>query len=212
MIVGRSCLLAISTLTSEINFYTRLMKIKDPVTGEPVFKTFQVELVCKKCKEENKGHDCPHMLHLVPRWQSSQKHERIKLVMQVRRGTPCMVCLIPCRRFDLWFCMDEQDRPDLIQSELAGLAFDSLQQAFRTKDIESMISAEPMAPKVLEPIYMFVDPAAGGPSSDYCMLCITRTRGIVSVSFLSLRIQIEGHSLPNQVRAVADLVLQPLWD
>lgn len=156
MIVGRSCLLAISTLTSEINFYTRLMRIKDPSTGESVFKTFQVELVCKKCKEEGKGHDCSHMLHLVPRWQSSQKHEKIKLVMQ--------------------------DRPDLIQSELAGLAFDSLQQAFRPKDIDAMMSMQPLPARIQEPIFMFIDPAAGGPSSDYCILCITRYRGQVTVS------------------------------
>lgn len=76
------------------------------------------------------------MLHLVPRWQSSQKHERMKLVMQ--------------------------DRPDLIQSELAGLAFDSLQQAFRPADIELMMRTEPMPVKMLEPIFIFIDPAAGG--------------------------------------------------
>lgn len=156
LIVGRSCLLAISTLTSEINFYTRLMRIKDRVTGEPVFKTFQVELVCQKCKDAGKGHNCQHMLHLVPRWQSSQKHEKMKLVMQ--------------------------DRPDLIQSELAGLAFDSLQQAFRPADIELMMRTEAMKAKLLEPIFIFIDPAAGGPTSDYCILSITRDRGMITVS------------------------------
>ncbi len=35
-----------------------------------------------------------------------------------------------------------QDRPDLIQSELAGLAFDSLQQAFAVADIERMFAQE----------------------------------------------------------------------
>ena len=33
-------------------------------------------------------------------------------------------------------CENVADRPDLIQSELAGLAFDALQQCFRTTDIE----------------------------------------------------------------------------
>lgn len=132
------------------------MRIKDRVTGEPVFKTFQVELVCQKCKEAGKGHDCQHMLHLVPRWQSSQKHERMKLVMQ--------------------------DRPDLIQSELAGLAFDSLQQAFRPADIEVMMITEAMKAQITEPIFIFIDPAAGGPSSDYCILSLTRNRGMITVS------------------------------
>lgn len=42
------------------------------------------------------------MLHLVPRWQSSDRHVKLKTIMQ--------------------------DRPDLIESELSGLAFDSNQQ------------------------------------------------------------------------------------
>ena len=33
---------------------------------------------------------------------------------------------------------------DLIQSELAGLAFDSLQQVFRKVDIQNMFEMEPM--------------------------------------------------------------------
>lgn len=62
--------------------------------------TDQVFLICII-----KATDCKHMLHLVPSWQSSEKHIRLKKVME--------------------------DRPDLIASELSGLAFDSLQQCFR---------------------------------------------------------------------------------
>ncbi len=40
----------------------------------------------------------------------------------------------------VFFCA--QDRPDLIKSELAGLAFDSLQQVFRKIDIDTMFSAQ----------------------------------------------------------------------
>jgi hypothetical protein len=50
MIVGRTSLLAISTLTSSINFYTRLIKMHDKITGKPMFCTTQVELACEKCK------------------------------------------------------------------------------------------------------------------------------------------------------------------
>lgn len=32
MLIGRTSLLAISTLTSEINFYSRLIKMKDTLT------------------------------------------------------------------------------------------------------------------------------------------------------------------------------------
>lgn len=103
-------LIGISTLTSEINFYTRLFKIRDAVTGAPIFLSISVELACQNCKDTGKSAECKHLLHLVPRWQSSSRHERLKTIMS--------------------------DRPDLIQSELAGLAFDALQQCFRAADIE----------------------------------------------------------------------------
>ena len=56
--VGTASLVAISTLTSEINFYTRLIKMRDPSTGRPLFTTRCIELVCEKCKEDGKTVDC----------------------------------------------------------------------------------------------------------------------------------------------------------
>ena len=64
MLIGRTSLLAISTLTSEINFYTRLIKMKDPTTLQPMFSTFCVELACQDCKDKGKQVDCKHLLHL----------------------------------------------------------------------------------------------------------------------------------------------------
>ena len=55
------------------------------------------------------------------------------------------------------------DRPDLIQSELAGLAFDSAQSIFRSKDIDEMFSQEPFKSVVSEDVYVVIDPAGGGP-------------------------------------------------
>jgi hypothetical protein len=92
---------------------------------------------------------------LVPRWQSSERHIRLKTIMQ--------------------------DRPDLIESELSGLAFDSLQCVFRPKDIASMYEQPPLPPTLSETIYIMVDPAAGGPQSDYAFISFTRMKGMVQV-------------------------------
>ena len=78
-----------------------------------------------------------------------------------------------------------QDRPDLIQSELAGLAFDSLQQAFAAADIERMFSQECPEQCFGQPIFTVVDPAAGGPQSEYAVLVDPRaaskiTQGITT--------------------------------
>jgi len=160
--VGNASLVAISTLTSEINFYTRLIKMVDPSTDRPLFVCRCIELCCAACKEEGKTAECNHLLHLVPSWQSEERHRKLKIMMQ--------------------------DRPDLIQSELAGLAFDSLQQIFRKVDINNMFSQKPLPLTQNSTVWIVVDPAAGGPSSDYAIVSIVRQKGIVTVSELDILI------------------------
>ena len=154
--IGSASLVAISTLTSEINFYTRLIQMVDPATERPLFAIRCIELCCDRCKEEGKQAECVHMLHLVPMWQSEERHRKLKIMMQ--------------------------DRPDLIQSELAGLAFDSLQQVFRKSDIAIAMSLQPLQSENNPTVFIVIDPAAGGPQSDYAIVSITRHRGSVTVS------------------------------
>jgi hypothetical protein len=74
-----------------------------------------------------------------------------------------------------------QDRPDLIQSELAGMAFDAAQSIFRPADIDTMFSQETYPSVVNEDIFLVIDPAAGGPQSDYAFVTFTRLRGMVRI-------------------------------
>jgi len=70
---------------------------------------------------------------------------------------------------------------DLIQSELALLAFDSLQQVFLKQDILMMFETEPM-PLTLNPtIWVVINPAAGGPQSDYAVVSMCWIKGCVVV-------------------------------
>jgi hypothetical protein len=127
----------------------------------------QVMLACSACRDAGLAAQCKHMLHLVPQWQSSARHERLKAVMS--------------------------DRPDLIQSELAGLAFDALQQCFRTGDIDSLMNAPAPALMWQQPLYMVIDPAAGGPQSDFALITFFRHRGQIVVR---LPIMIGPSALP----------------
>jgi hypothetical protein len=124
-----------------------------------MFRSIQIQLACQPCIENGKVAECTHMLHLVPRWQSSERHIRLKTIMQ--------------------------DRPDLIESELSGLAFDSLQNCFREKDVSIMFDQASLPPVFGEPIFIVVDPAAGGPQSDYAFISFTRNKGLVQVIPLS---------------------------
>ena len=153
--MSQTTMIAISTLTSSVNFYSRLIKMRNKTTGAPLFNIFQVELACPACIEKGAASQCVHRLHLIPRWQSSDRHTTLKTIMQ--------------------------DRPDLIESELAGLAFDAAQTVFRSTDLEVMFS-QPAPPLVVnEDVHIFIDPAAGGPGSDYAILSITRHKGLVTV-------------------------------
>ena len=127
----------------------------DPTTERPLFAVRCIELCCERCKEEGKQAECVHMLHLVPMWQSEDRHRKLKVMMQ--------------------------DRPDLIQSELAGLAFDSLQQVFRKTDINIAMSLAPLECPEIPIVFIVIDPAAGGPQSDYAIVSIIRFRGSITV-------------------------------
>ena len=76
-----------------------------------------------------------------------------------------------------------EDRGDLINSELMGMAFDSCQAAFKSSFLDIMFNQTPPDPVMSEPIHIFVDPAAGGPGSDYAFVSITRFKGMITVSF-----------------------------
>jgi hypothetical protein len=92
------------------------------------------------------------------------------------------------------------DRPDLIQSELAvsvmccaaaavfvmycgaqGLAFDALQQCFRTVDIDKFMTMQPPALEWKQDVYLIIDPAAGGPRSDFALISMVRHKGMATV-------------------------------
>lgn len=74
-----------------------------------------------------------------------------------------------------------QDRPDLIESELSGLAFDSCQQVFRSVDLDVMFGQKAPAYVSNSLIYVVIDPAAGGPGSDYAMISFVREKGLITV-------------------------------
>ncbi len=112
-------------------------------------------LACDACRDAGLAAQCKHMLHLVPQWQSSVRHERLKSVMA--------------------------DRPDLIQSELSGLAFDSLQQCFRATDIDALMNSTPPPLLWSQQLFLVIDPAAGGPQSDFALVSFFRNKGQIVV-------------------------------
>ena len=56
-----------------------------------------IELCCEKCKEEGKQAECVHMLHLVPVWQSEERHRKLKIMSKWEKSAIMLmhVLIIP---------------------------------------------------------------------------------------------------------------------
>ncbi len=61
------------------------------------------------------------------------------------------------------------------------MAFDALQQCFRTVDIEKLFTMTPPPLEWKQDIYMIIDPAAGGPRSDFALISMVRFKGMATV-------------------------------
>ncbi len=77
---------------AELNFYSKLISKVDPLTNTPMFRAIQIQLACAACIAEEKAHECQHMAHLIPRWQDSEKHRKLKTIMSDRAVTLCRCC------------------------------------------------------------------------------------------------------------------------
>jgi len=102
-------------------------------------------------------HGSMHMQHLIPRWQDADKHRRLKIIMS--------------------------DRPDLINSEMGGVAFNSVDQCFKQSLLKQMFN-EPIPLRIdfNTRFFVTVDPAAGGEHSDFAMVSFSYSHGIFKVS------------------------------
>lgn len=85
--MGDSVLIMISTPVDSFNFYTELMELRDPVTGERVLQGYVEELICPKCKGGPHETDCRHYLFKIPPWKSAAKLEIVKLILKDNKTT-----------------------------------------------------------------------------------------------------------------------------
>lgn len=103
--MGDSVLIMISTPVDSFNFYSELMELRDPVSGERVLQVtvrslplsslppslsaqgYVEELICPKCKAGPNPTDCRHYLYKIPPWKSAQKLDIVKLILKDNKTT-----------------------------------------------------------------------------------------------------------------------------
>ena len=90
--------------------------------------------------------------------QDEEKHRRLKTIMS--------------------------DRPDLINSELGGMAVAGTDQCFKQAYLKRMFAdMMPLNVDYSHPFYVSVDPAAGGEKSDFAVISFWIHRGVYQASF-----------------------------
>lgn len=65
--------LGITTPMTKRNFFSKLIGMVDPNTGEKVIMAYIMELACERCKDRNRGHLCPHHMRFLPPFKSEEK-------------------------------------------------------------------------------------------------------------------------------------------
>eukprot|EP00854_Cymbomonas_tetramitiformis_P006403 gene6403-7671_t len=95
--VRDTALLAISTPLDENNFYSTLLRMKEPNSDEPMFYVLEVTLICPACAERGIKDVCEHRRELLPPWKSDHRREEMtrmlfesqpQMYMQEQLGIP----------------------------------------------------------------------------------------------------------------------------
>ena len=95
----------------------------------------------------------------MPISQDEEKHRRLKTIMS--------------------------DRPDLINSELGGMAVSGTTQCFKALYLQRMFSPSDAAILTFEQdFFVSVDPMAGGEKSDFAVVSFAVHRGVYQVRFI----------------------------
>lgn len=136
--VQSSVLICISTLLEGNNHYSRLFEIED-ASGNKMFETMQITLVCDECLKTDHPERCTHKLAEMPRWLSSQKMDVVKAILA--------------------------EDPAMLLRESMGVAADSSNKAFSSKEVDAFAARRVDLDVEQTPIFLLaVDPAGGGTS------------------------------------------------
>jgi hypothetical protein len=74
------------------------------------------------------------------------------------------------------------DRPDLIESEMGGVAFSSCDQCFRQVDLKRMFDSKILLSlKIDLPFFVTVDTTGGGEHSDFAVVSFVLLHGVYQV-------------------------------
>lgn len=183
--MSTTALIAISTPLDGLNFYSELFDLKGP-TGDSIFNTLKIGLVCERCQKLNQASTCTHMKHLIPSWKSASKYDMVKAVYG--------------------------DRKDLLARESQGQITSDAASVFSQECIDKFYK-RPLFQSLNKPDFIFlgVDPNGGGSSELALISMAMQANNIVICGLESY--PCKGHKEIKQVLLshVKALRLHPLY-
>lgn len=88
-LLGRvsAVLVGISTPVDSFNFFSKLIKMRHPKTGKPLFLTAIIELSCDRCKTQGRAHMCRHKMKYLPPWKSRKNQDVTDMLLRDQATT-----------------------------------------------------------------------------------------------------------------------------
>lgn len=82
-----SVLLMISSPLDSFNFFTKLIDIRDRITGQPIFLVARMLLVCDRCRRLGRPHLCKHRMKFLPPWKSESRQDIMAEILRDHQAT-----------------------------------------------------------------------------------------------------------------------------
>lgn len=80
--MARTCMIALSTIQGQDNYYSQLLNLRDEITGRPFFNIYKFNLACEACIATNKAKDCKHRLDELPEYLAPHKQLQIRQILK----------------------------------------------------------------------------------------------------------------------------------
>lgn len=144
--VDSTALICISTPVDDLNFYSTMFEMKD-ATGENMFNTIKVALICDKCQKSKNPEKCTHNFDVIPEWKSKAKLDMVKALYG--------------------------DNVELLKRESMGCITQDSMSVFKQNYVDAFFDRKPYALDApIKYVFMTMDPTGGGDGSD-CSLVTT---------------------------------------
>ena len=79
--MARTCMIALSTIQGQDNYYSQLLNLRDEITGRPFFNIYKFNLACDACVAANKAKNCKHRLDELPDYLAPHKQLQIRQIL-----------------------------------------------------------------------------------------------------------------------------------